>query len=158
MNSRGFFGVGIYHPKHEVNQGTLWRSAFAFGANFAFTVGQRFKKQASDVPRAWHHVPMYHYRDLDDLVEHLPHDCMLVGVELDERSHPLDRFVHPERCCYLLGAEDHGLPPAVIERCHALVQVPGLKTCLNVATAGSLVMYDRHIQKIGTKTKRRQTS
>lgn len=158
MNERGYFGVGIFHPKFEVNQGTLWRSAFAFGADFIFTVGRRFTHQASDTPKSWMSVPMYHYLDMDDLVAHLPHACPLVGVELGEKSRPLDRFCHPTRCCYLLGAEDHGLPPAVVDRCHHLVEVPGLRTCLNVATAGSLVMYDRKIQKAGTKTARRESA
>lgn len=155
MNKRGYFGIGIFHPKFEVNQGTLWRSAFAFGASFAFTVGRRFTRQASDTSNSYRHVPTYNYHDIDDLVNHLPHSCPLVGVELHEDATPLDSFLHPERCCYLLGAEDHGLPPAVVERCHSLAVVPGLRLCLNVATAGSIVMYDRMIQKAGTKTQRR---
>lgn len=158
MNNRGYFSVGIHHPKFECNQGTLWRSAFAFGAAFIFTVGRRFTHQASDTPKSWMSVPMFNFPTLDDLVGHLPHGCPLVGVELDEKARPLDRFVHPARCCYLLGAEDHGLPPDVLGRCHLLVQVPGLRTCLNVATAGSLVMYDRSIQKTGTKTARRESA
>ena len=30
---------------------------------------------------------------------------------------PLADFVHPERCVYVLGAEDQGLPPAVVRAC-----------------------------------------
>ena len=47
----------------------------------------------------------------------MPHDCPLVGVELDDRSIPIENFAHPKRVVYLLGAEDHGLiatfPPGV---------------------------------------------
>ncbi|MFK5282415.1 TrmH family RNA methyltransferase, partial [Lacticaseibacillus paracasei] len=49
--------------------------------------------------------------------------------------------------CYLLGAEDHGLPDVVIQRCHRLVSLESVRTpSFNVAVAGSLVMYDRLIK------------
>lgn len=143
--SRGFFAIGIYHPKFECNAGGLWRSAFAFGASFVFTVGRRFKREAADTPKTWQSVPMFNFEDLDDLKKHLPYGCTLVGVELDDSAVPLNRFAHPERACYLLGAEDHGLPPKVMQACHRIVQIPDLKVCLNVSTTGSLVMYHRSI-------------
>ena len=45
---RGFFGVGIENTKTHQNIGTLWRSASIMGASFMFTIGKRYKKQASD--------------------------------------------------------------------------------------------------------------
>ncbi len=47
---------------------------------------------------------------------------MLVGVELDEKAVPLETFKHPRRCVYLLGAEDHGLSNAAIDKSHFLVK------------------------------------
>ena len=52
---------------------------------------------------------------------------------------------HPERAAYLLGAEDHGLSPAVLAMCHRIVVLPG-RHCLNVAVAGSLILYDRWLR------------
>lgn len=139
---RGYFGIGVWKAKFAVNTGTLWRSAFALGADFVFTVGRRFDRQAGDTPRTWRHVPMFSFVDIDDLVAHLPYSCPLVGVELHERARPLGNFIHPQRACYLLGAEDHGLSPDILARCHQLVQIPS-SVCLNVATAGAIIMYDR---------------
>jgi tRNA G18 (ribose-2'-O)-methylase SpoU len=60
---------------------------------------------------------------------------------------PLTRFRHPARALYLLGAEDHGLPPEVLERCHYVVQIPTpAPWSLNVSVAGSLVMHDRYLK------------
>lgn len=140
---RGFFGIGIWHGKHAENQGTLWRSAYAFGANFIFTVGARFKYQASDTVQAHRHLPMTCYRDIDDLLEHLPHSCPLVGIELSEQAISLHELPQLERCCYLLGAEDHGLPASIMQRCHYVAQITGAKSCLNVAVAGAIIMHDR---------------
>lgn len=142
---RGFYGVAVYRPKREINVGCLWRSATVYGAAFLATIGRRYERQAADTPNSPLHIPLHHYTDLDDLVAHLPHSCPLIGVELDERAIALDRFDHPVRALYLLGAEDDGLPPAVLARCHQVVQIPSvLPRSLNVAVAGSLVIAHRH--------------
>ena len=144
--SRGFFWIGVHHPKHEVNVGGLWLSASLYGAAGVFTVGMRYRPQASDTIRTPAHTPLVHFRDVADLVEHLPHCCPLVGVELDPRAGELGSFAHPERAAYLLGAEDHGLPAGVRDRCHHLVQVEtALPESLNVATAGAILLHHRHV-------------
>lgn len=141
---RGYFAIGIFHNRTPANIGTLWRSAHMYDAAFVFTVGARYNKQASDTPKTPRHKPLFHFDDLDDLVRHLPDACPLVGIELDPRATMLNEYRHPERVCYLLGAEDHGLSAAARDRCHDLVQIEGPKPqSLNVAVAGSLVMHHR---------------
>ena len=145
---RGYFGIGVVNVKFEVNIGTLYRSAYVYGADFIYTVGKRYRKQCSDTTKAFKHIPLFHFIDVGDLVEHLPYTCRLVGIELTDDAVLLDTFIHPERCCYLLGAEDSGLPAKVINRCHEIVKLPG-RYCLNVSTAGSIVLYDRHVKMGG---------
>lgn len=146
---RGFFAIGIHHPKTEVNVGTLWRSAWLMGAAFVFTVGRRYpRRQASDTPNVRLHLPLMHFADVDDVREHLPHACPLVGVELDPRARPLSTYGHLDRAAYLLGAEDHGLPIGVRDACHGLIQIESVRPqSMNVATAGALVMWHRHTQR-----------
>lgn len=140
---RGFFGIGVERSKTEHNVGTLWRTADLLGAAFIFTIGRRYKpRQASDTMHSSRHIPLYHYATLEDLKEHLPNACKLVGVELDDRAVDLASYRHPERACYLLGAEDHGLTLEAIAQCHDLVRLPG-RFSMNVAVAGSIVLYDR---------------
>lgn len=144
---RGYFGIAIYGAKHSTNVGSLWRTADSYGAAFLGTVGKRYGHQPSDTTKAPQHTPLVHYSDLDDLIEHLPHGCPLIGVELDPRAIPLDKFLHPDRGLYLLGAEDNGLPPAVVDRCHYLVEIPALThSSLNVAVAGGIVASHRYLQ------------
>lgn len=143
---RGFFAIGVSHAKTEQNIGTLMRSAHLYGAAFVFTIGRRYKRQAADTPCTPRHTPLFHFRDVDDLVEHLPHSAPLVGVELDPRAVLLSEFQHPERAVYLLGAEDHGLTADERDRCHYLVQIESLMPqSMNVATAGTLLLYTRHM-------------
>jgi tRNA(Leu) C34 or U34 (ribose-2'-O)-methylase TrmL len=140
---RGYWGIGVYHPKKEHNFGTILRNAYAFGASFVYTIGPRFRLQAADTARAWRHVPVFRYETVDDLLNHLPYSCCLVGIELVEEAIYLPRFSHPERACYLLGAEDYGLPREVIARCDHAIRIPGAAYCLNLATAAAIIMYDR---------------
>ena len=148
---RGYFGIGIVNGKTEKNIGTLWRTATLYGADFIFTVGARYERhQASDTPKTPLHTPLFQFADIDDLIDHMPRHCPLVAVELDPRARPLREFTHLDRSCYLLGAEDHGLSPDVLDRCHYLVQIPTPHPAsMNVATAGALVMDHRYNSRIG---------
>lgn len=142
IKKRGFFGIGIINPKTELNIGTLWRSASIMGASFIFTIGRRYKRQASDTMESWRHIPLYNYETFEEFYKSLPYDTQLIGIELDDRSVPSFEFKHPKRCVYLLGAEDHGLTKESSDKCHKLVQLPG-DYCMNVSVAGSIIMYDR---------------
>ena len=111
-------------------------------SDFIFTAGRRFPQQASDTIKAWRHVPLFEYVSADDLFDHLPKGCIPVAVELATKARSLPRFIHPERACYILGAEDTGVPKRVLDRCPLVVEIPSDR-CLNVAVAGSIVLYDR---------------
>ena len=141
-----FFGIGIQNGKTPENLGVLWRSAQNMGASFIFTIGNRYAKQACDTHNAVKSMPYYHYEYFDDFFTHLPKGTMLVGVEKSEKAEPLETFKHPKRCVYLLGAEDHGLSKKAIEKSHFLVKFKSVLS-LNVAVAGSIVLYDRGINK-----------
>lgn len=138
---RGWFAVGVWHPKSAENIGTLIRSAHAFGASFVFTIGRRYQRQSSAV-RLDRHIPVLHFDSLDQVKTAMPTGARVVAVELNDRATPLPCFSHPPAAAYLLGAEDHGLSAEVM-RGLQVVSVPGGSSCLNVATAGSIVMYDR---------------
>lgn len=139
---RGYFGIGIENNKTKQNIGTLWRSAHIFGAAFIFIIGKRYEKQPSDTTKAWRSVPFYNFTTFDEFYQFMPMDCRLIGIELTEKAMNLVTTSHYERCIYLLGAEDYGLSNHAMEKCHHFIQIPG-SMCLNVAVAGSIVMYDR---------------
>lgn len=146
--TRGFFEIGIYRGKTPSNVGTLWRSAFQMGASGIYTVGRRYPVQASDTVKAHRHIPCREFLTFDDLLNGLPLSCPIVAIEMGGR--PLDKFTHPESVVYLLGAEDHGIPSAILARCHHVVSLPSVRTeSYNVAVAGSLVMYDRQNKRQG---------
>lgn len=141
-----FFGIGIQNGKTPENLGVLWRTAQNLGASFIFTIGKRYANQACDTHNAVKSLPYYHYKDFNDFFEHLPKGVRIVGVEKTKNAANLETFSHPKRCAYLLGAEDNGLTIEAMERCHFLVQFNS-EFSLNVAVAGSIVLYDRSRNK-----------
>jgi tRNA G18 (ribose-2'-O)-methylase SpoU len=146
LMTRGYFGIGIENQKTPANLGTLWRSAFNFGASFLFTVNRRYPPQVSDTVKAWRHVPLQNYGDIDAFAGAVPMDCEVIGVELHDHATPLKRFHHPERAIYLLGAEDKGLSAKALGLCQRVIQIES-RQCLNVAVAGSIVMWHRNQQR-----------
>lgn len=132
-------------PTKAINLGGLWRSAQAFGAGFIFTIGARYTHQSSDTTKASRHIPYFPFPDLDTFLKSRPFDCQLVAVEIASWSRDLTKFVHPQRCIYILGPENGSLGMKIISHCQAAVEIP-TKYCLNVTTAGSIVMYDRMVK------------
>ncbi len=142
---RGYFGIGVEGLSKPMNAGNLFRSAHAFGASFLFTIGaeyQRRRAKHADTSDAPGEVPLHTFDRLEDL--ELPVGCRLVGVELTDDAQELPSFRHPRQAAYVLGPERGSLSEALIERCAFTVKIP-TKFCINVATAGAIVMYDRMV-------------
>jgi len=143
----GFYGIGIVNNSDEKNIGVLWRSAYILGASFIFTVGKKYKPQGSDTTKTWAKIPLYHYKEIEDLKQNLPYSTKIIAVELSDNAESIYSFKHPDQAIYLLGNEQIGLSEAIIKLCHATVKIPGDRS-LNVAVAGSIVMYDRQLKKV----------
>lgn len=140
---RGYFGVGVEGLSKPINAGNLFRSAQAFGAGFLFTVECVYAKKSkaySDTSNSTHKLPFFEY---DTLIEmELPDRCQLVGIELIEGAVALPTFKHPIQAAYVLGPEKGKLSVQMLDRCDHVVKIP-TSFCINVATAGAIVMYDR---------------
>lgn len=149
----GYFGIGIVRGKTESNHGILWRTAYQLGASFIFTIGARYEKHSEgmvDTYGAVRTIPCFQYEDWTAFASSSPFGSPLVGIETGGTS--LDRFEHPPCACYLLGAEDSGLPAAVIQAMHHTVSIPAARgESFNVAVAGSLVMYDRYTKELAAE-------
>jgi tRNA G18 (ribose-2'-O)-methylase SpoU len=142
---RGYFGIGVEGISKPMNLGGLLRTAHAFGASFAFTVGAAYGRRqggradTSDTPGE---VPFYDFPDVRSVL--LPKGCELVGIELLDEATDLPSFRHPRQAAYVLGPERGSLSPAMIERCAVTVSIP-TSFCVNLGIAGAITMYDRLI-------------
>ena len=139
---RGYFAIGVERSSKKRNLGNLMRSAHAFGASFAFTIGATYDgvEIEADTSKSPAHLPIYNWASSNDMI--LPQGCKIVGIELVEDAVELPSFRHPLRAAYILGPERGVLSKDLLDRCDYKVKIP-TKFCINVAMAGAITMYDR---------------
>lgn len=139
---RGYFGIGVEGVSKPMNVGNLMRSAHAFEASFVFTVDADYKvrEARSDTSKTPENLPFYAWDSIGEMV--LPKGCQMVAVELLETAVDLPSFRHPSCAAYVLGPERGSVTPQMLARCDHVIKIP-TQFCINVATAGAIVMYDR---------------
>lgn len=140
------FGIGIYQPKFEINTGTLWRTAYIMGASFIFTIGKRYKNEATDTCRSNYSIPCFNFADFEEFERSRPQQMIIIPVEDYSNATPLQTFKHPKQAVYLLGSENNGLPKYITEKYQPVIIESQKEICLNVHVTGSIVMYDRNIK------------
>jgi len=132
--------------------GTLVRTAHAAAAREVVLLGEReWNIEAARTAESFTEIVQLD-ADVDLFREHLRRRRWnLVAVELAEGSVNLFDAEYPERPCFLLGAELGGVPQELLDDAAVIVQIPqwGLVPCLNLAVAGSIVVYD-HLTKLET--------
>jgi tRNA (guanosine-2'-O-)-methyltransferase len=130
---------------HGTNLGTLLRTCDAVGACLAVP-RLRWVPEALSRGNTLRQPTCVHWvRD--------PHDWLtveraagshLIGVELAENATRLaDLPAARQRTVAVLGHESTGIPPEALDVLHEAVEIPmvGVGQSLNVAVAGSLVLY-----------------
>jgi len=139
------FAIAAWEISKEHNVGTLVRTAHAAAAEEVILLGER----------EWN-IEAARTADLYTNIVQMPADVGVfrthvekrrwnpVVVELTEESTNLFDAHYPDRPCFILGAELGGVPPELLGDAELIVQIPqwGLVPCLNLAVAGSIVVYD----------------
>jgi tRNA G18 (ribose-2'-O)-methylase SpoU len=138
------FAVAVVDVSKEHNVGSLVRTAHAAAASELLLVGEREwnieAARTSDLYTRVVQLP-----DAQALLDHLRRRRLhLVAVELAPGAVNLFEADYPDHPCFLLGAELGGVPTQLLEAADMVVQIPqwGLVPSLNVAVAGSIVIYD----------------
>lgn len=137
--TRGYFAVGLDHPKTPENIGGVLRACGCYGAAFLAVTGQRYHRHGTDTMKHWRHMPLLQVPDLSGA---LPYDCVPVAVDLVPEADSLVDFTHPERAFYVFGAEDGTLGERILSWCPRRVMVP-TRACMNLAACVNVVLYDR---------------
>jgi tRNA G18 (ribose-2'-O)-methylase SpoU len=138
------FAVAAWNISKEHNVGGLVRTAHASAASEVLLVGEKdWNVEAARTAELYTQVTML----LDEraLLDHVRTEGYeLVAVELATEAINLFDAEYPDRPCFLLGAELEGVPENLLRASSMVVQIPqwGLVPSLNLAIAGSIVIYD----------------
>lgn len=148
------FAVAVINMSKEMNIGSLLRTAHAAAAERLILVGETsFNTYAAATTDRWTDID--HLPTPADLVAHAAETGRpLVAIERDPRAVSLFEAVYPPRPIFVLGAEKFGVPPEVLDASALIVEIPqwGLVPSLNVAAAGSVVIYDYLAKLCGART------
>jgi len=136
--------IAAWNITKEHNVGSLVRTAHAVAVDEVILVGEReWNVEAAKTSELYTTVTQL--ANIEAFREHLEsRRWNLVAVELDRRAVNLFEAEYPERPCFLLGAELGGVPGELLDEAELVVQIPqwGLVPSLNLAIAGSIVIYD----------------
>ena len=86
-------------------------------------------------------VPFAYYESIESVFAEL--QMPLIALEQHGTSIALPDYSPPEAFALLLGEEVHGIDPALLERCDAILEIPmcGQKESFNVSVAAGIALY-----------------
>jgi tRNA G18 (ribose-2'-O)-methylase SpoU len=137
------FHVAIENWQHDLNIGTVVRTANAFLAKEVHIVGRRrWNRRGAMVTDRYQHVR--HHGTVEEFVgwaggAGLP----VLGIDNLPGSKPLERHALPRRCVLLFGQEGPGLSDAARSACAALYSIAqyGSTRSINAGVASGIAMH-----------------
>jgi tRNA G18 (ribose-2'-O)-methylase SpoU len=142
-SKRHRFHVAIENWQHDLNIGSIVRTANAFLANTVHIVGRRrWNKRGAMVTDRYQHV--IHHPTIDEFLDWArAHNLSVVGVDNVPGSVSVDETSLPEACVLLFGQEGPGLSPEAIAASDLVVEIEqfGSTRSINASAAAAIVMH-----------------
>lgn len=137
------FHVAIENWQHDLNIGSIVRTANAFAAATVHIIGRRrWNKRGAMVTDRYQHV--MHHPDIADFVEWARSAGLpIVAVDNVAGSVPIERTALPERCILLFGQEGPGLTDEALAAADLAVEITqyGSTRSINASAAAAIVMH-----------------
>ena len=137
------FQVAIENWQHDMNIGSIVRSANAFAAETVHIIGRRrWNKRGAMVTDRYQHV--LHHPDVAAFVTWAhEHNLPIVAIDNVPGSVIIETFAFPERCVLLFGQEGPGLSPEALAAADAVVEISqfGSTRSINASAAAAVAMH-----------------
>jgi tRNA G18 (ribose-2'-O)-methylase SpoU len=137
------FHVAIENWQHDLNIGTVVRTANAFLAREVHIVGKRrWNRRGAMVTDRYQHIR--HHETIGDLAAWAAAEGLtIVGIDNLPGSKPLEKHALPRRCLLLFGQEGPGLSAAARGACAALYSIAqyGSTRSINAGVASGIAMH-----------------
>ena len=140
---RHSFHVAIENWQHDLNIGSIVRTANAFLADTVHIVGRkRWNRRGAMVTDRYQHV--VHHPDVEAFVAWAGEAGVpIIGVDNVEGSVPIEKTRLPESCVLLFGQEGPGLSPEAIAASDMVIDIAqfGSTRSINASAAAAIVMH-----------------
>ena len=137
------FHVAIENWQHDMNIGSIVRSANAFAADTVHIIGRRrWNKRGAMVTDRYQHV--MHHADVTAFVEWARSvDLPIVAIDNMEDAVLIETFDFPQRCVLLFGQEGPGLTAEALAASDVQVEISqfGSTRSLNASAAAAVAMH-----------------
>jgi tRNA G18 (ribose-2'-O)-methylase SpoU len=140
---RHSFHVAIENWQHDLNIGSIVRTANAFLADTVHIVGRkRWNRRGAMVTDRYQHV--VHHETVEALVRFAKeNDLPIIAIDNVPESKPIGQVVLPKECILLFGQEGPGLSPEALAAASMVVEITqfGSTRSLNASAAAAIVMH-----------------
>lgn len=137
------FHVAIENLQHDLNIGSIVRSANAFNAQAVHIIGKKHWNRRGAMATE-KYLDVFYYPAVDDFVMAVKSSGLtIIGVDNIDGAVPLAQVSLPRRVVLVFGQEGPGLSEAMVSRCESVVAIEqfGSTRSLNVSAAAAIAMY-----------------
>jgi tRNA G18 (ribose-2'-O)-methylase SpoU len=144
------FHVAIENWQHDMNIGSIVRSANAFAADTVHIVGRRrWNKRGAMVTDRYQHV--VHHETVEDLVAWAKTEGLsILAIDNVPGCVKIETFDFPSACVLLFGQEGPGLSPEAIAAADAVIEITqfGSTRSINASAAAAVTMHSWVMQHV----------
>ncbi|GAA3937103.1 RNA methyltransferase [Microbacterium soli] len=138
------FHVAIENWQHDMNIGSIVRSANAFLADTVHIIGRRrWNRRGAMVTDRYQHV--VHHPDVEAFASWATEAGIpIIAVDNVPGATPVDEAELPERCVLLFGQEGPGISPEALAVASGHVEITqyGSTRSINASAAAAVIMYE----------------
>lgn len=145
MNSTVFILVSL---RSLYNVGSIFRTADALGVEKIYLTGFTGTPKQSKVKKtalgAEENVPWEKVASTSKVIDNLrSQGYQIIGLEKTDDSTDYRKWKPAEKTAILLGNEERGLSPRILNRCDKVIHLPmeGVKESLNVSVVAGAIGY-----------------
>jgi len=135
--------IAIENWQHDLNIGSVVRTANAFNVSFVHIVGKRdWNRRGAMVTDKYLHV-LHHPTVADFAAWCRENETPVIGIDNLPVSDQLENFPLPEKCVLFFGQEGAGMSDEAVAICSVVlaIQQYGSTRSMNASAAGAIAMY-----------------
>ena len=142
--------IAIENWQHDLNIGSIVRTANAFNVSGVHIVGKRdWNRRGAMVTDRY--LTVHHHPTVSDFADWCKENNLpIIGIDNVEGSKKLEGAQLPEKCVLLFGQEGAGMSEEGIAACEVLYEIAqyGSSRSMNASAAGAIAMYHWALQHL----------
>jgi tRNA G18 (ribose-2'-O)-methylase SpoU len=145
--------IAIENWQHDLNIGSVVRTANAFNVSYVHIVGKRdWNRRGAMVTDKYLHV-VHHPTVTDFAAWCAANDVPIIGIDNLPVSQQMENFPLPEKCVLFFGQEGAGMSDEAVGICQVVlaIQQYGSTRSMNASAAGAIAMYAWAMQHLNPK-------